>query len=69
MYENESIMLKGIHWQIFEHQDTLSESRGCGINLSQIRNLLDILLESACVNSLSNGDPNSATQCPKLQTR
>ena len=60
-------MVKGIHWQIFERPHTLCESRGCGIDPSQIRNPLDILLENACVDRLSNGDPNCAAHGPKLQ--
>ena len=61
-------MVKGIHWQIFECPDTLCESRGCGIDPAQIRNSSDILLENACIDRLSNGDPHSATQSPKSQT-
>ena len=61
--------MKGIHWQTLERPDTLSERRKRGVDPAQVRDSIHLPLENACIDRLSNGDPNSATHGPKLQTR
>ena len=54
---------------MLECSDTLGERRGRGIDAAQVRDFIDLSLENARVDSLSNGDPNSATHSPELQSQ
>jgi hypothetical protein len=63
--KHESVINKGIYWQMLERPDTLSERRGCGVEPVEVRNSVDLPLENASIDRLSNGDPNSTTQGPK----
>jgi hypothetical protein len=55
--------------QMLERSDALGESRGRGIGPAQIRDSIDLPLENAREDRLSNGNPDSATDSPRLQTR
>jgi hypothetical protein len=52
---------------MLEGSDTLCERRRRGIDPAQVRNSMDLPLESARVDHLPNRDPNSAAYGPKLQ--
>lgn len=52
--------------QMLERSDTLCERRGRGVDPVYVGDSIDLSLENARVDSLSNGDPNSATHSPKL---
>jgi hypothetical protein len=54
---------------MLERSDALGESRGRGIGTAQIRDSIDLPLEDARVDRLSNGNPHSTTHSPRLQTR
>lgn len=49
-----------------ESSDALGERRGRGVGPGQIRNSIDLPLENACVDCLSNGDPHRGTHSPEL---
>ncbi len=53
---------------MLELPDTPGERCGRGIEPAEVRNSIDLPFENACIDCLSNGDPNSATHSPKLQT-
>ena len=63
--KQESVIVKGIYGQMFEHSDTLGERRGQGVDPAEFRNSVDLRLKNACIDRLSDRDPNSATDNPE----
>ena len=57
------------YWQMLERPDTLGERRRRDVDPAQVRDSIDLPLERACIDRLSNGDPNSAAHSSKPQTR
>ena len=55
--------------QMLARPDTLGERRRRDVDPAQVRDSIDLPLERACIDRLSNGDPNSAAHSPKPQTR
>jgi hypothetical protein len=47
--------------------DTLRERRRRRVKPAQVRDSIDLPLENACVDRLSNGDPNSTSHSPNYK--